>query len=173
MTQARGMIVRAAIEADSDALARIYNEGISGRGATFETRERSAEDIRAWFADPRFPILVAEQAGEVVGFAAASSYRSRACYAGIAEYSVYVATSHQGQGVGRVLMPALLDALERAGFWKVLSRLFPENTASRALCARFGFREVGTYRRHAQLDGEWRDVIIVERLLGTAAREGN
>lgn len=67
-------------------------------------------------------------------------------------------------------MPVFLEALDAAGFWKVLSRLFPENTASRALCARFGFREVGVYQRHAQLDGVWRDVVIVERLLGAAGR---
>jgi L-amino acid N-acyltransferase YncA len=162
-------VVRSATSADAERLTDIYNEGIRGRGATFETRERSVDDVRAWFADARFPMLVAEDRGQVVGFAAASSYRARACYAGIAEYSIYVATTHHGRGVGRLLMPALLEALEAAGFWKVLSRLFPENTASRALCARFGFREVGTYRRHAQLDGVWRDVIIVERLLGTAA----
>lgn len=162
--------VRPATLDDCAAIARIYNEGIRGRGATFETRERSADDIRPWFAEPRFPALVAVEAGEVVGFASASGYRARACYDGVAEYSIYVATSHHGRGVGSALMPALLEALERAGFWKVLSRLFPENTASRALCARFGFREVGTYRRHAQLDGVWRDVVIVERLLGAAAR---
>lgn len=158
--------VRPATLDDCAALAGIYNEGIRGRGATFETRERTADDIRAWFAEPRFPVLVAVDAGQVVGFAAASSYRVRACYAGIAEYSIYVTTSHHGRGIGSVLMPVFLDALERAGFWKVLSRLFPENTASRALCARFGFREVGVYERHAQLDGVWRDVVIVERLLG-------
>jgi phosphinothricin acetyltransferase len=162
--------VRRASREDAAAITRIYNEGIRGRGATFETRERDVADVLAWFDDPRFPILVAEADGQVVGWAAASSYRARACYAGIAEYSIYVATSHHGRGVGRVLMPAFLEALERAGFWKVLSRLFPENTASRALCARFGFREVGTYARHAQLDGVWRDVVIVERLLGVAAR---
>ncbi len=96
----------------------------------------------------------------VVGWAAASGYRARTCYAGIAEYSIYVATSHHGCGVGRALMPVFLRALEAAGFWKVLSRLFPENGASRALCNRFGFREVGVYRQHAQLDGVWRDVVI-------------
>ena len=69
-----------------------------------------------------------------------------------------------------MLMPPFLAALEHAGFWKVLSRLFPENAASRALCARHGFREVGTYRRHAKLDGQWRDTLIVECLLGAAAR---
>lgn len=170
MTDSSDIRVRAATRADAPAITRIYNDGIRGRGATFETRERTDDDIRAWFDDARFPILVAETHGDVVGFAAASPYRARACYAGIAEYSIYVATSHHGRGIGRLLMPAFLDALEGAGFWKVLSRLFPENAPSRALCRRFGFREVGTYRRHAQLDGVWRDVIIVERLLRAASR---
>ncbi|MGE0814438.1 MAG: arsinothricin resistance N-acetyltransferase ArsN1 family A [Vicinamibacterales bacterium] len=166
---AASITVRPAVADDAEAIAAIYNEGIRGRGATFETRERTADDIRSWFTDPRFPILVAVEAGRVVGWAAASTYRARACYVGIAEYSIYVATSHHGRGVGTLLMPAFLEALERAGFWKVLSRLFPENAASRALCARFGFREVGVYHRHARLDGAWRDVVIVERLLGAAA----
>jgi L-amino acid N-acyltransferase YncA len=165
---AAATVIRQATRDDAEAITRIYNEGIRGRGATFETRERTPDEVRAWFDDPRFPILVAEQAGVVVGWAAASSYRARACYAGIAEYSIYVAGSHHGQGIGNVLMPAFLEALEQAGFWKVLSRLFPENAASRALCARHGFREVGTYLRHARLDGTWRDVLIVERLLGEA-----
>ena len=162
--------IRRADRGDAAAIARIYNEGIRGRGATFETRERSVDDVAAWFDDARFPILVAVEHGTVVGWAAASGYRARACYAGIAEYSIYVATTHHGRGVGRRLMPAFLDALEAAGFWKVLSRLFPENTASRALCRRFGFREVGVYERHGQLDGAWKDVVIVERLLGAARR---
>ena len=162
--------VRAATRADANAIANIYNEGIRGRGATFETRERTAADILTWFDDPRFPILVAEQDGQVVGWAAASQYRARECYAGIAEYSIYVANSHHGHGIGNLLMPAFLRALEDAGFWKVLSRLFPENAASRALCARHGFREVGVYQSHAKLDGQWRDTLIVERLLGEARR---
>ena len=165
MTYAVPLRVRPATRDDADAITRIYNEGIRGRGATFETRERAVADVLPWFEDARYPIVVAVEAGQVVGWAAASAYRARACYAGIAEYSIYVATSHHGRGVGRVLMPVLLGALRAAGFWKVLSRLFPENTASRALCARFGFREVGVYEKHAQLDGVWRDVVIVERLL--------
>ncbi len=165
MTDAVTVHVRPAIRDDAEAITRIYNEGIRGRGATFEMRERTRADILPWFDDPRFPILVASEDGRVVGWAAASSYRARECYAGIAEYSIYVATSHHGRGVGNVLMPPFLAALEDAGSWKVLSRLFPENAASRALCARHGFREVGTYERHGQLDGEWRDVVIVERQL--------
>jgi phosphinothricin acetyltransferase len=165
MPSGSDVTVRSATPDDAAGIARIYNQGIRGRGATFETRERTAADVAQWFLDPRFPILVAEEGGEIVGWAAASSYRPRDCYAGIAEYSIYVASEHHGKGIGDVLMPALLDSLQRAGFWKVLSRLFPENAASRALCARHGFREVGVYERHAQLDGVWRDVVIVERSL--------
>jgi phosphinothricin acetyltransferase len=160
--------IRPATPADADAIASIYNEGIRGRGATFETRERTAGDIAGWFGDPRHPVLVAEDGGAVLGWVAASTYRPRDAYAGIAEFSVYVASAARGRGVGDTLMAAFLPACEAAGLWKVLSRIFPENTASLRLCACHGFREVGVYRRHGRLDGAWRDVVIVERLLGEA-----
>jgi L-amino acid N-acyltransferase YncA len=164
-------LVRAARREDAAAIAAIYNDGIAGRMATFETRPRSADDVAAWFAEPRYPRLVAERGGRVVGWVAASGYRPRDCYAGVAEFSVYVAASERGRGVGDALMRHFLPACEAAGFWKVLSRIFPENTVSRALCRRHGFREVGTYARHGRLDGAWRDVVIVERLLGEALAE--
>jgi L-amino acid N-acyltransferase YncA len=110
-------------------------------------------------------VLVAEAEGGVMGWVAASAYRPRECYAGIAEFSVYVAAEARGRRIGDALMAAFLPACENAGVWKVLSRIFPENTASLALCARHGFRRVGVYERHGRLDGEWRDVVIVERLL--------
>jgi L-amino acid N-acyltransferase YncA len=160
------IIVRAATPADAASIAAIYNEGIRERVATFETRERTAADILRWFEGPGYPVLVAEQAGKVVGWVAASRYRPRECYAGVAEFSVYVAATARRQGIAEALMRDFLQALETAGFWKLVARIFPENTASRALCARHGFREVGIYRRHAQLDGVWRDVVIVEKLLG-------
>ena len=157
--------IRPAVVEDAPAIARIYNEGIRDRGATFETRERTPDEVLPWFGDPRHPVLVAELEGRVVGWIAASTYRARECYAGIAEFSVYVAGEARGRRVGDALMAAFIPACEAAGLWKVLSRIFPENTASRGLCARHGFREVGTYERHAKLDGAWRDVVIVERLL--------
>lgn len=160
--------VRPAVAADAPAIAEIYNEGIRDRVATFETRERSADEVRPWIDDARHPLLVAEAEGKVVGWMAASKYRDRACYAGVAEFSVYVRASARGRRVGDVLMAAFLPACAAAGLWKVLSRIFPENPASRALCRRHGFREVGVYQRHARLDGAWRDVVIVERLLGRA-----
>ncbi|WP_027893733.1 arsinothricin resistance N-acetyltransferase ArsN1 family A [Calidithermus chliarophilus] len=157
--------VRPATEADLPAIAAIYNQGIRGRGATFETRERSPEELRGWLGRPEHPVLVAERGGRVLGWIAASGYRPRECYAGVAEFSVYVAEEARGQGVGDALMAAFLPACERAGLWKVLSRIFPENAASRALCRRHGFREVGVYHKHGKLEGAWRDVVIVERLL--------
>lgn len=162
------MRVRLAGPEDAASIARIYNQGIEDRTATFETRARTAADIAAWF-DGLHPIVVAERDEEIVGFADTAAYRARECYAGVAEFSVYVERGHRGEGVGRELMLALLREAEAAGFWKLLSRVFDDNAASRALLRSVGFREVGVYRRHARLDGAWRDVVIVERLLGEAA----
>lgn len=162
------MRIRPAVRTDADAIARIYNEGILDRVATFETRERTPEDVLSWLDGP-FPVLVAEREGAVIGWIAASRYRDRACYAGIAEFSVYVAREARRQGVGDRLMEAFAPVCAAAGFWKLLSRIFPQNDASRALCARHGFREVGVYEKHGQLDGTWYDVVIVEKLLEPAA----
>jgi phosphinothricin acetyltransferase len=164
------MRARPATPDDAAAIAAIYNEGIEDRSATFETRPRAPEDVRAWFHG-RHPIIVIERDGAVVGFAETAPYRPRDCYAGVAEVSVYVAREHRGQGVGRQATQAIIDAAEAAGFWKLVSRVFPENRPSRALLRSTGFREVGVYRRHARLEGAWRDVVIVERLLGEAARD--
>jgi L-amino acid N-acyltransferase YncA len=162
-------VIRRALPNDSAAIAAIYNAGIRARSATFETRERTPDELASRVTSSRHPVLVAERDGRVVGWVAASSYRERECYAGIAEFSVYVDPAEQGRRVGDALMRAFIPALEAEGFWKVLSRIFPENSASRALCRRHGFREVGVYEKHAKLDGVWRDVVIVERLLGEAA----
>lgn len=149
---------------DADAIALIYNQGIEDRVATFETQFRSAADVAAWF-DGVHPIVVVEAGDRIAAFASTSTYRQRACYAGIAEVSLYVDRAFRGRGAGRLAMQALLKESEKAGFWKLLSRVFPENQASRRMIASAGFREVGTYENHGKLDGVWRDVIIVERLI--------
>jgi len=158
------MHARLATPSDAAAIAEIYNQGIEERIATFEVRRRTAEDVRGWF-DGRHPVVVVEEEGAVIAFAATFPYRPRDCYAGIAELSVYVAREHRGIGAGRLALTFVLGAAEEAGFWKVLSRIFPENVGSRALVRSVGFREVGVYEKHGQLDGVWKDVIIVERVL--------
>ncbi|MFN8474320.1 MAG: arsinothricin resistance N-acetyltransferase ArsN1 family A [Anaerolineae bacterium] len=158
------LTTRPAIPNDAPDIARIYNEGIADRVATFETRLRTPEDIRAWF-DGVHPVVVVEADGRTVAWASTSTYRPRECYAGVAEFSVYVAREARGKGAGRVAMLALIEAAEAAGFWKLVSRVFPENTASLSLLESVGFREVGRYEKHGRLDGIWRDVVIVERLI--------
>lgn len=162
------MIARAATRTDAAAIARIYNQGIEDRVATFETRPRSAVEVENWF-DGAHPILVIEEAGDVIAFASTSTYRPRECYLGIAEVSVYVERSARKQGAGRAVLSALFDAARSVGFHKLVSRVFPENTASLRMIELLGFRRVGIYERHGQLDGVWRDVVIVEKLL-TAPR---
>jgi len=158
------MRARSATPDDAAAIARVYNEGIADRVATFETRLRSPEDVRAWF-DGVHPIVVVAESDSVIAFAAASAYRSRECYAGIAEASVYVARAARRHGAGRIALAALIESVQEAGYWKLVSRIFPENHASRALIRSMGFREIGIYQKHGKLDGVWRDVVIVERLI--------
>lgn len=163
-TRSEALRSRLAVPTDAGAIARIYNEGIDDRVATFETAHRSVEDIAGWF-DTRYPVVVVTDQEGVIAFATTSTYRPRDCYAGIAEFSVYVARSARGHGAGRLAMQGLIGEAERAGFWKLVSRVFPDNVASLKLLGGLGFREVGVYRRHGQLDGAWRDVVIVELLL--------
>jgi L-amino acid N-acyltransferase YncA len=170
MTDRPALHARLATRADAAAIAEIYNQGIEERIATFETARRSAQDIEAQLEEKadRFPTVVVEQAGRIIAWAVAGAYRARPAYAGVAEHSVYVARHARGSGAGRAALEALAKEYEARGFWKLVSRIFPENTPSLALHERAGFRVVGTYRRHGKLEGEWRDCVIVEKLLGTA-----
>jgi L-amino acid N-acyltransferase YncA len=173
MTGSPELRVRLATTPDAAPIAEIYNQGIEERIATFETALRSAQDVEAQLAEKgdRYPTIVIEQGGRVVAWASAGPYRARPAYAGVAEHSVYVARHARGIGAGRAALDALVREYETRGFWKLVSRIFPENTGSLALHERAGFRVVGVYRRHGQLAGEWRDCVIVEKLLGSATHD--
>lgn len=161
------MHIRFAEVRDAASIAGIYNQGIEERSSTFETTPRRPNDMLERISlMERYPTLVmVNDADEVVAWAGLSSYRSRACYDGIADFSIYLDRSVRGLGLGKVLLQALLDEAQARGFWKVLSRIFTFNEASLALCRSCGFREVGVYEKHACLEGRWLDCVIVEHLI--------
>ncbi len=167
-------VVRQACLDDAGAIARIHNQAILARTSTFETEPRTPAAIEALLMErgTTYPTIVVERAGRVLGWAGSSPHSTRACFARIAEFSVYVDRDVRGRGVGRAALEALVAECELRGFWKLLSRVFPENIASRMLCRSLGFREVGVLHCHAPVDGTWRDAVIVERLLGEARRAG-
>jgi phosphinothricin acetyltransferase len=154
--------------ADWPAVAGIYREGIATGIATFET------EVPDWESWDRSHLdvcrLVAEKDGEVVAFAALSQVSSRLVYWGVAEPSIYVAEAARGSGVGDSLLGRFVHETEEAGFWTMQTAIFPENLASVRLHERHGFRVVGTRERIGQLDGVWRDVLLMER---RSTRVGN
>lgn len=161
--------IRPARSEDASAVAAIYSQGIEERVATFETEPRDAAAVAPWLAAaPREPFLVAERDGAVVGWGRVLTYSDREAYAGVGEYTLYVDRAARGAGVGRALLEGLLAAAEAQGRWKVIGLLFTSNAPSIALAHRCGFRDVGVHVRHGKLDGEWRDVLVIERLLGEA-----
>jgi L-amino acid N-acyltransferase YncA len=157
----RAVVIRSMSVDDWPDVARIYAAGIATGNATFET------DVPAWErwdaghrADLRFVAVDDEQ---VIGWAAASPVSDRCAYAGVVENSVYVDPVQQGRGVGRALLDRLIEACDVAGVWTIQAGIFPENLASLAVHRVCGFRVVGTRERIGQLDGVWRDVLMLER----------
>ncbi|HEX2360115.1 MAG TPA: GNAT family N-acetyltransferase [Solirubrobacterales bacterium] len=157
--------VRAATEADAEAIAAIHNQGIGERSATFETRLKSAEPIAERIAHWGL-YLVAEEEGEVIGFAKAGPYEDRShYYEGIGEATIFVERDHREHGAGRALLEALVEAARRRGLHKLTAKIIAGNGASIRLFESSGFRIVGTHERHGQLEGEWLDVVVLERSL--------
>ncbi len=155
------LLIDALTEQDWDAVQRIYAEGIATGESTFET-ETPPRD--RWFAAHRSPCNVVARAGkEILGWAALTPISSRAVYAGVAEVSIYVAAASRGQGVGAILLRALIERSEQHGIWSLQAGVFPENTVSIALHERCGFRRIGHRERIARLHGRWRNVVLFER----------
>ena len=144
-----------------DRVRQIYLEGIGTGNATFETEEPGWNE---WDAD-HLPScrLIARDGEFVVGWAALSPVSRRDVYRGVAEVSLYAASSARGRGIGRSLLLRLIDESEREGIWTLQAGIFPENTASIDLHRKCGFREVGRREKIGQLNGEWRDVVLMER----------
>lgn len=146
---------------DWDQVASIYREGIATSDATFET---NVPEYEAWDnTHHQHCRLVARAGDKVIGWAALSPVSPRCVYSGVAELSIYVARSARGRGVGKALLNAIIDESESIGIWTLQAGIFPENDASLALVRACGFRQVGRRERIGQMDGVWRDVILMER----------
>jgi L-amino acid N-acyltransferase YncA len=153
--------VRELTKEDWPAVKAIYEQGIAGGNATFESKAPSWDDWDRTHLERHR--LVALQDGEVVGWAALAPVSERCVYAGVAEDSVYVADSAHGRGVGRVLLENLVARAEGDGIWTIQAGIFPENEVSIELHRRCGFRVVGVRERLGSLRGVWRDVVLMER----------
>jgi phosphinothricin acetyltransferase len=166
------VVVRAAALKDVDAIARIYNDGIAERVATFQTETQRSRDIAAWIEAGRL-ILVAVRGVEIVGWASVAPYHdAHEYYSGIGEATLYVGASARRSGIGRALLAGLAEEAGRRGYYKLTGKIFTSNRPSIALVRAGGWREVGTHERHGRLDGEWKDVLVVELLLGPARADG-
>jgi L-amino acid N-acyltransferase YncA len=159
--------IRPATTTDAEAICRIYNQGIEDRVATLETELRSPAERRAWLAErgPRYPVIVAERDGAVVGWGSLNVFNPRRAYDHVADVSVYVERRWRGHRVGHGVLAHLVGLAARLGYHKVVLAAFPFNAAGLALYERLGFCSVGVYRQQGRLDERWVDVIVMERLL--------
>lgn len=154
--------IREMLPTDGDRVLAIFEEGIAGGNATFDTVAPSWE---AWntkfFQCCRF--VAVDSSGKVQGWAALLFFSGRDCFKGVAEVSIYLSDSAQGKGLGSLLLKTLIKASEENEFWSLQAGIFPENVHSIALHQKFGFREVGFREKIGQMNGEWRDVTLLER----------
>ena len=159
--------VRPATPQDAEAIATIYNQGIEDRIATLETDLRTPEERRQWLAarSPRHPVIVAEAAGEAVGWGSLNAFNPRRAYDYVADFSVYVERGWRGKGVGSRLLARLIELARELGYHKLVLSAFPWNAGGMALYRKFGFRTVGIYNEQGKLDGRWADAVIMEKLL--------
>lgn len=159
--------IRTARADDAKEVARIYNQGVQDRVATFENSYVSPEERYLWIvARPeKYPVLVAEVKHTMMGWASLAPYSPRACYNGIAELSIYIDRSLRGHGVGQELMKGMQSAARDKGYYKLVGRIMETNKAARKLCEQTEWREVGVHKKHAKLGDEWHDLVLVEYLI--------
>ena len=158
------LVVRPARIDDAKEIARIYNQGVQDRTATFENAYVTPEERYLWLvARPdRYPVLVAEVKHTMMGWASLTPYSPRRCYEGVAELSIYIDRSLRGHGVGHELMKAMQKAAQEKGYHKLIGRIIAANDGARVLCKETGWKEVGIHEKHGKLAGDWHDLVLVE-----------
>jgi len=161
------LTIRPALSEDAQAICDVYNEGIEDGDATLETRLRTCEEQRAWLESrsERHPVVVAERDGAIVGWGSLNAFNPRPAYDHVTEFSVYVARTARGSGVGRYVLEELIAMAGAIGYHKMVLAAFLWNAGGMALYERMGFRRVGVYREQGMLGGKWVDTVIMEKLL--------
>ena len=168
MTEWSGPLnIRPARVDDAREIARIYNQGVQDRAATFENAYVTPEERYLWLvARPeRYPVLVAEVKHTLMGWSSLTPYSPRHCYDGFAELSIYVDRSLRGHGVGPELMKAMQGVARDKGYYKLVGRVMADNQPARKLCQLMGWKEVGVHEKHGKLGSEWHDLVLVEYLI--------
>lgn len=159
--------VRSATESDLDNILAIYNQGIEDRIATLETEPKTSAYMTEWFHNrgERYCILTATYRDEVIGWASLNRYSPRAAYDGVADLSIYIERTYRGHGIGSLLLQALEAKAVQKGFYKIVLFTFPFNGQGQALYRKRGYREVGVFVKQGILDGQFVDVMAMEKLL--------
>ena len=164
-----GVTIRSARQEDLEAIVEIYNEAILKTVATFDTEPKTCDEQTVWFAthDAKNPLLVAELTGIVVGWASLSKWSDRCAYSDTAELSLYVRGDHQGKGIGRRLIEAVLDEGKKNGLHTILARITEGNDGSLHLHQSVGFTHIGTMREVGKKFGRRLDVHLLQKLYPT------
>jgi phosphinothricin acetyltransferase len=159
--------VRPAEQRDAHDISRIYLQAIQDHLATFENFLGTPDERTRWVTDHsgKYPLLVADLNGRVLGWASLSPYQVRPRIEGIAELLIYIDRDYRRHGVGKELMRAIQSAGRKEGHYKLIGRFVAHNDAGRTLCRMTGWREVGVHEKHTRLDGRWHDVVVVEFLI--------
>ena len=159
--------IRDSNESDIKSIQTIYNQGIEDKIATLETEIKDDTYMRNWFDKHRgrYKVIVAEDKGQIVGWASLNQYNNRSAYDGVADLSVYISRDYRGKGVGKKLLAKLESLAIENGFHKILLFTFPFNQLGQGLYRRMGFREVGVFKNQGKLDGKFVDVMAMEKIL--------
>jgi len=161
-------LIRIATINDIEQITEIYNQGIQDRVATLEANTKSIAEMEKWFSirsERHKVIIVEDKQGYIKGWASLNVFNARECYQGVADLSIYIRREVRGQGLGKILLIALIEAAKQAGFHKLVLSTFAFNYAGQKLYTAVGFTKVGTYMKQGMLDGKWMDMTIMEKLL--------
>lgn len=161
------VLIKKPDESDINSILEIYNQGIEDRIATLETDTKDYTYMKDWLDkhNGRYNVIVAEQEGKIVGWASINQYNNRSAYDGVADISVYISREYRGKGIGKRLLSELENIAKENGFHKMVLFTFPFNQLGQRLYKKMGFREVGVFKNQGILDGNFVDVMAMEKLL--------